>query len=140
MKTPVLSAGVVVVRRTDQAWRYLLLRVFNYWDFPKGMVEAGEDPWAAACREVEEETGLTALDPRWGLAFRETEPYSRPQKVARYYLAESSSGEVLLRASAELGRAEHHEHRWFAYADARPLLVPRLVVVLDWANEVIGDD
>lgn len=43
-----MSAGVIIVRRYDDEWRYLLLRVYNYWDFPKGEVEPGEDPLAAA--------------------------------------------------------------------------------------------
>ncbi|MGH8579780.1 MAG: NUDIX domain-containing protein [Gammaproteobacteria bacterium] len=33
-----------------------MLRAYNYWDFPKGTVEPAEDPFEAACREVEEET------------------------------------------------------------------------------------
>ena len=37
-----LSAGVVVARETPEGWRFLLLRAFNHWDFPKGMVEDGE--------------------------------------------------------------------------------------------------
>ena len=75
MKEPVLSAGVVVVRNTDYGGQYLLLRSFKYWDFPKGEVDPGEDPFAAACREVEEETGLTELNFRWGRVFCATEPY-----------------------------------------------------------------
>ncbi|MFN0314424.1 MAG: NUDIX domain-containing protein, partial [Burkholderiales bacterium] len=56
------SAGVVVVRSAGEEWRYLLLRVFKNWDFPKGRVEEGESPLEAARREVEEETGLSVLD------------------------------------------------------------------------------
>ena len=52
MKRKVLSAGVIVVRRAGGAWHYLLLRAFDYWDFPKGIVEQGEDPLQAARREV----------------------------------------------------------------------------------------
>ena len=44
MAERILSAGVVVVSRVDDDWRVLLLRVYNYWDCPKGVVEAGEDP------------------------------------------------------------------------------------------------
>ena len=40
----------------------LLLRAYRNWDLPKGLVEPGEQPFAAACREVEEETGITDLD------------------------------------------------------------------------------
>ena len=38
---------------------------YGDWSFPKGKLEPGEDPEAAALREVEEETGLRcALGPR----------------------------------------------------------------------------
>jgi len=135
-KPPTLSAGVVVVRRAGKAWHYLLLRAYDYWDFPKGIVEPGEDPLAAAIRETEEETTLTDLDFRWGHVFIETEPYGK-NKIARYYLAESKTGEVNLPVSAELGHPEHDEYRWLDYEAARPLLVPRVQAILDWARKII---
>jgi 8-oxo-dGTP pyrophosphatase MutT (NUDIX family) len=135
-RAPRLSAGVVVVRQQDGAWRYLLLRAFRHWDFPKGAVEAGERPRNAAVREVAEETGLAALEFRWGDAFCETEPYGRG-KVARYYVADSPAGDVHLLVSPELGRPEHHEYRWLGYRAARVLLVPRVARVLDWAEAIV---
>src|SRR3990172_11998316 len=134
---PTLSAGVVVVRRFDDRWRYLLLRVRDYWDFPKGMVEPGEDPLAAAIRETEEETTLTDLDFCWGRAYIETEPYGK-NKIARYYLSESKTGKVDLPVSAELGHPEHDEFCWLEYDTARGLLVPRVQKILDWSKESIG--
>jgi bis(5'-nucleosidyl)-tetraphosphatase len=90
MEHKTLSAGVIVVRRVQGQgdWHYLLLRAYNYWDFPKGIVETGEEPLGAARREVEEETGLTELNFRWGHGFSETEPYGKG-KTARYYVAET---------------------------------------------------
>ena len=133
---PALSAGVVIVRRFDDEYRYLLLRAGTYWDFAKGMVEPGEDPLAAAMREVEEETTLTDLDFRWGHVFTETEPYGK-NKIARYYVAESPEGEVYLPVTEELGKPEHDEFRWLEYDAARGLLVPRVLAVLDWAGKII---
>lgn len=133
-----LSAGVVVVRRGPSGYRYLLLRCFRYWDFPKGMVDEGETPFAAACREVREESTLEDLVFSWDQVYIETPPYAGG-KVARYYLAECPSGDVSLPATEELGRAEHDEFRWVSYNDARRLLGPRLVAVLDWAHSLIGD-
>ena len=72
MPERVLSAGVVVVRQEQGEWRVLLLRVYNYWDCPKGLVTPGEAPLAAAIREVREETGIDDLDFRWGEDFVET--------------------------------------------------------------------
>ena len=66
MEQKILSAGVIVVRREGDSWRYLVLRVYGYWDFPKGIVEPDEDPIQAACREVEEETGVGELMFSWG--------------------------------------------------------------------------
>ena len=137
MAERILSAGVVVVRRADDGWRVLLLRAYNYWDCPKGVVEAGEEPLATAKREVREETGLEALDFGWGEEFIETEPYSK-NKVARYYLATSAAGAVKLPVSAELGRPEHHEYRWLKFEEARALVVPRLIPVLAWSAHRIG--
>jgi bis(5'-nucleosidyl)-tetraphosphatase len=124
------------VRRDGAAWRFLLLRAFAYWDFPKGLVEAAEEPRDAATREVTEETGLAGLVFRWSEAFYETEPYSHG-KVARYYVAESPGGDVHLPVSPELGRPEHDEYRWLGYAEARALLVPRVQRVLDWAEAIV---
>lgn len=103
-----LSAGVVIVRLIEGKPHYLLLRAYHYWDFPKGLVEPGENPLKAALREVKEETDLNDLTFAWGKEYRETRPYSRG-KIARYYLAQSSTGEVRLPVSFELGRPEHHE-------------------------------
>ena len=135
-KPPKLSAGVAIVRHFDNRYRYLLLRAGHYWDFSKGMVEPGEDPLAAAIREVAEETTLTHLDFRWGHGFTETAPYGN-NKIARYYLAESPAGEVFLPVSEELGHPEHDEYRWLEYDAARGLLVPRVLAVLDWAEKRI---
>jgi bis(5'-nucleosidyl)-tetraphosphatase len=132
-KSVTLSAGAVIVRFRDKMPRFLLLRAFRYWDFPKGQVEPGEQPLQAAVREVEEETALTDLEFRWGEAFIETERYGN-NKIARYYLAESAHGEVRLPVNPELGHPEHDEYRWLSYEPARALLVPRVAAVLDWAH------
>jgi len=92
----ILSSGVVVVHWNRDHYDYLLLRAYNYWDFPKGVVETDESPLQAAIREVEEETTLTSLRFRWGDVYRETYPYNQGRKVARYYIAESVTTEVRL--------------------------------------------
>src|SRR6186713_2451035 len=131
MAERILSAGVVVVRRAEDGWRVLLLRVYNYWDCPKGVVEAGEGPLDAARREVREETGITDLEFRWGEEFIETPPYSKG-KVARYYLAETRTADAKLPINAQLGRAEHHEWRWLSWEEAEQRVVDRLWNVLRW--------
>ncbi len=56
--------------------------------FPKAWSRPGEEPLAAAIREVREETLIEALDFAWGEVYTQTNPYSRG-KVARYYLAKT---------------------------------------------------
>ena len=128
----VMSAGVIPVRVTPDGFRFLLLRSYSYWDFPKGEVEAGEDTLTAARREVEEEAGIDDLEFAWGLGYCDKPPYSRG-KVARYYLGRTRSVEVTLGINAELGRPEHHEYRWVSADEAFGLLNPRGAKVLDWA-------
>ena len=136
MKAKVLSAGVVIIRSVRGEPHFLLLRAYANWDFPKGLVEPGEDPLQAAIREVEEETTLTALEFAWGHDYRETPPYGHG-KVARYYLARSPEGDVSLPVSPELGRPEHNEFRWAPYVEAHKLVALRLHPVLDWAYGLI---
>lgn len=138
MKTKTRSAGVVIARRTSDGWRYLLLRVYRYWDFPKGNVEQGEDPVVAACREVREETGIGSLEFSWGHDCWETPPYGAG-KTACYYLAQTSQSHVELPVSAELGRPEHHEFRWVSYSEGMALLGARLRAVLRWGHQVTSE-
>lgn len=130
----ILSCGVVVVRRTPQGWRFLLLRAFTHWDFPKGLVEPGEDPLLAARREVHEETTLEDLAFSWGEQYFETGPYSRG-KVARYYLAETAREDVAILPNPQTGRVEHSEYRWCTAAEARRLAAPRVRAVIAWAAQ-----
>jgi 8-oxo-dGTP pyrophosphatase MutT (NUDIX family) len=131
-RAPRISAGVVVVRRVGDDWRFLLLRAFNHWDFPKGMVEAGEQPIEAAVREVREESLIDDLDFAWGEDSTQTGPYSGG-KVARYYLACTRQTDITLPFNPEIGRAEHSEYRWVSYDQAMELVSPRVKPVLRWA-------
>ena len=137
MTAPTRAAGAVIFRRSDKGIRLLVLRAYKNWDFPKGTIEPGEDALAAARREVEEETGLAALDYPFGDEFRETVPYAN-NKIARYYLAQTDAEKIELPVSPELGRPEHHEYRWVSFDEAEDLLPPRLAVVLEWAKKTLG--
>ena len=66
------SAGLLLYRVTRDGGVEVLLghpggplwatRDAGYWTVPKGEIEKGEDPWAVARREFEEETGHPAPD------------------------------------------------------------------------------
>jgi len=132
-----LSAGAVIVRTTPQGNRFLLLRSFDHWDFPKGLVENGEDAMAAALREVREETTVNDLTFPWGDVHTETGPYSRG-KIARYYLAQTATEHISLPVNPEIGRPEHSEYRWVDYDTAVRLVSDRVRPVLEWAAGVLN--
>ncbi len=53
------GVGVMLLNADKQVW--VGRRIDNpdeAWQMPQGGIDAGEDPWAAALREVEEETGI----------------------------------------------------------------------------------
>jgi bis(5'-nucleosidyl)-tetraphosphatase len=133
----ILSAGIVVVRKDKQEWKYLFLRAYRNWDFPKGLVEPVEDPIETAKREVQEEAGITDLNFRWGYIFKETLPYGEG-KIARYYLAETSQASVTFSVNPELGRPEHHEYRWLSCDEIKKLSPGRLSAIIEWANSLIS--
>ena len=137
MKPITLSAGAVIVRFDGTAPRFLILRAYSNWDFPKGECDDGEAPLAAALRETREETGLTDLVMPYGEEHRETEPYGRG-KVARYYLATTDRTDIVLPVSPELGKPENDEYRWATYDEARGLLPSRLLPILEWAHDRIA--
>ena len=132
-----LSAGVVVVRRGPIDWLFLLLRAYRNWDFPKGMVEPGEEPLAAARREVREETLIEDLEFNWGEVYQETGPYGN-RKIARYYVAATRTEKITLPVSPELGRPEHDEWRWVDRETALSLVATRLQPIVRWAAEAVG--
>lgn len=90
-----VSAGGVVYRACEGGPLFLLIRdSYRNWGFPKGHVEAGELPDAAAVREVAEETGLAVVVLRgaietidWHFRFRGRLIH----KVCYFYLMETAS-------------------------------------------------
>jgi 8-oxo-dGTP pyrophosphatase MutT (NUDIX family) len=130
------SAGVVVVHVAGAAVQYLLLRAYKNWDFPKGLVEPGEQPLDAALREVREETTLENLSFDWGKDYMDTGPYNKG-KISRYYLARSDDTLVHLPVNPELGFPEHQEARWVGVETALNMVSPRLMPVIHWASEII---
>jgi bis(5'-nucleosidyl)-tetraphosphatase len=140
MAEPVLarrfSAGVVVVHVAHGAVQYLLLRAYKNWDFPKGLVEPGEQPLDAAMREVKEETTLENLAFDWGKDYIDTGPYNKG-KISRYYLARSNDTRVHLPINPELGFPEHQEARWVGFETALNMVSPRLKPVMHWASALM---
>jgi predicted NUDIX family NTP pyrophosphohydrolase len=70
--TKSISAGLLMYRVRDSALELFLAhpggpvwknREAGAWTIPKGLVDDGEDPLAAACREFHEETAIQAVGP-----------------------------------------------------------------------------
>lgn len=132
-----LSCGVVVVRQTEAGWVTLLLRAYQNWDSPKGLLEGDETAMEAAIREVGEEAGIHDLDFHWGDRFIDTGPYNHG-KVARYHLAETQQQTVVMGISPETGVPEHQEYRWMKFDAAHDISSPRVRSVLLWARQIVG--
>ena len=127
------SAGVVVVRFENSKPYFLLLRAYDFWDFPKGKIEINETKIQAAVREVSEESGICDLNFNWGRAYYETESFGRNNKVVYYFVATTNSKEVSIENNPVTGVAEHQEYRWVSYDEAMVLTKNRIQKVIQWA-------
>jgi 8-oxo-dGTP pyrophosphatase MutT (NUDIX family) len=110
------SAGFIVFREVAGRREYLVMRDRNYWSFPKGHLEEGEDELAAARREVLEEVGLSDVEVIPG--FRRELRYPLPggvEKLSVYFPARA-------RVEPDPSGAEVTETRWAALGEALPLL------------------
>src|SRR5271165_3455233 len=134
-----LSSGVVIVSLVERKLKFLLLRAYRNWDFPKGIVEPGEAPIDAALREVREETTLDDISFDWGMVYMDTGPYNKG-KISRYYIARSKETHIRLPVNPELGVPEHHEARWVDYQKALEMVSPRLLPVVRWAYGIINHE
>lgn len=118
-----VSAGIIIYCMSHDGPRFLLLyHGGRYWNFPKGHLEAEENSYRAALREVREESGLSRNVLSIHQGFKAYERYSfskakqRIFKVVIYFLAESS--DLRVRVSHE-----HYGYGWFLYRDAMNMIL-----------------
>ena len=92
-RAPALAAGGIVLRReTPPLIAVVRLRKRNEWVLPKGKLDEGETPRAAAEREVREETGHdVAVHEFLGTLVYEARARSR---VVHYWRMEAHGGQV----------------------------------------------
>lgn len=121
MKTEI-SAGGVIVRKKNSAWEVLLIKDMNgNWTFPKGLIDRGESPEAAAIREIREETAMGDVTIERSLKTI-TYFYNRSgliKKTVHYFLCKTNGNEKLT-AQKEEGISDV---RWYH---------------IDTASDVIG--
>lgn len=115
------SAGGIVYRADAGQAMFLLIRdSYQNWGFPKGHLEPGEQPAAAALREVTEETGLSDLSIRseidtidWFFRFRG----QLIHKVCHFFLMETAE------TTTSPQRAEGITAcRWLRFEEAQSLI------------------
>jgi 8-oxo-dGTP pyrophosphatase MutT (NUDIX family) len=107
-------AGGVVARTVDGERQYLLVearRSRGEWVLPKGHIEPGETPEAAAVREVQEEAGVRATV----VARAGESTYAVGGQAVRTIF-------FLMRYQGEVSREEDRAIAWRRYDDALNLL------------------
>jgi len=144
---PRTSAGILLYRRTDAGLEVLLGHMggpfwakkdAHGWSIPKGEVEDGEEPFAVALREFEEELG----SPCPATEFRELGEVRASGKVLTIWAAEGDldadscvSNTFALEWPPRSGRIQEFPEidraAWFPLAEARTKLVKGQVPFLD---------
>jgi 8-oxo-dGTP pyrophosphatase MutT (NUDIX family) len=124
-----VSAGGVVVRRVRDRVQVALICVGTKrrWQLPKGLVEPGEEPEAAATREVREEAGVDAdlVAPVETIEYwyvgQKGKDRVRFHKTVHFFLFHYRSGDVA-----------DHDHE---VVEARWVPADEAVAMLAFANE-----
>lgn len=115
-----VAAGAVIFKRNGEI-KYLFLHkgaggiYRDSWNFPRGLVEVGEDTETTARREIGEETGITSLEFIPGFLEMTSWFYRREGKTiykeAVFYLAETKEEKIKI-------SSEHIGYEWLNYKDA----------------------
>jgi predicted NUDIX family NTP pyrophosphohydrolase len=148
---PPLSAGILLFREGDEGTQVLLIKPggpywrnkdVGAWMIPKGAIEAGEAPVEAALREFEEETGTRLTTVPFPLATVR----QAGGKLVHAFAAEGDlESEAVTSIDFELewpprsGRRERfpecEQARWMALAEARAMMLPSQLPLLDALEE-----
>ncbi len=148
---PPRSAGILLFRKREGLTEVLLIKPggpfwknkdAGAWMIPKGMVEHGEAPGEAALREFEEETGTKLTSVPFALArIRQA-----GGKIVDAFAVEGDLDPASIRSidfelewpprSGRMQRfPEAAEARWMNLAEARSLMLPSQLPLLDALEE-----
>jgi predicted NUDIX family NTP pyrophosphohydrolase len=148
---PPRSAGILLFRKREGLTEVLLIKPggpfwknkdAGAWMIPKGMVEPGEAPGEAALREFEEETGTKLTSVPFALArIRQA-----GGKIVDAFAVEGDLDPLSIRSidfelewpprSGRMQRfPEAAEARWMNLAEARSLMLPSQLPLLDALEE-----
>lgn len=123
------SCGAVIYRNSSNTREYLLIMnkkgtARGHWGFPKGHIEAGENEFQTAAREIFEETGLEVV---FCGGIREVSSYSPRAGVEKdvvYFLATPKND-----AKIKLQAEEVAEYKWCSLSEAKSLLTYDKVIL-----------
>lgn len=107
------SAGAILYNEKIQ--KFLLLKRVNnpFWEFPKGHIEENEEIYQTLKREIEEETGIKAVNiikEVGKLNFEIKKENCVKKRVISYYLVKTA--EELIKLSDE-----HSDYIWLDYQE-----------------------
>lgn len=111
------SFGIIPLRKKGKGWEVLLInhRQGGFWAFPKGHAEGDETAEQTACRELQEETGLTVEQFLSAETLKESYSFFRAKsyihKEVLYFIAEVK-GTLLLQ------EGEVFDSRWVSLEKA----------------------
>ncbi|WP_308442916.1 bis(5'-nucleosyl)-tetraphosphatase [Apilactobacillus xinyiensis] len=130
-----IDGGAIVYRMVNDKPRYLLEKsaTSDFWGFPKGHVEAGENLVQAAVREIKEETGIDAtIDENFNYVV-EYDMKNGHHKTVTFYSSKVDTETV------KLQKEEISEYVWLEYDQARKMVTfDNLKVALDAINSYLS--
>ncbi len=118
-----MAAAGGVLWRSGEKGRLEVVAVWRpkvgNWSLPKGKLDPGEHPLTAACREVEEETGVPVIPQLWlcRAAYVLPNPDGDVHKTVDFWSMRTEKPEADFTADEEIG-----ERRWLPLERARDLL------------------
>ena len=154
-RSPGRSAGILLFRRRGGETEVLLIRPggpywrnkdAGAWMIPKGAIDPGEASGEAALREFEEETGTRLSAVPWPLA----SVRQAGGKIVEAFAVEGDLDPRKIRSidfeiewppkSGRLERfPEAEEARWMGLAEARVVMLPSQLPLLDALEKKLGD-